>query len=91
MAANQDQTRLRLKELIDELPEGDLHAVKRYIQFLHYLDDPVAVSLAEAPLDDEPLTDEDIAALEEAREDIKAGRLIPAEELYREIGLRLDE
>ena len=91
MTANQDQTRLRLKELIDELPEGDLHAVKRYIQFLHYLDDPVAVSLAEAPLDDEPLTDEDIAALEEAEEDIKAGRLIPAEELYREIGLRLDE
>lgn len=91
MATNQDETRLRLKELIDELPEGDLHAVKRYIQFLHYLDDPVAVSLAEAPLDDEPLTDEDIAALAEAREEMKAGRLIPAEELYRELGLRLDE
>ena len=91
MATNQDETRLRLKELIDELPEGDLHAVKRYIQFLHYLDDPFAVSMAEAPLDDEPLTDEDIAALEEAEEDIKAGRLIPAEELYRELGLRLDE
>lgn len=87
MATDQDQTRLRLKELIDELPEGDLHAVKRYIQFLHYLDDPVAVSLAEAPLDDEPLTDEDIAALEEAREEMKAGKLTPHDEVMRELGL----
>lgn len=87
MATNQDQTRLRLKELIDELPEGDLHAVKRYIQFLHYLDDPVAVSLVEAPLDDEPLTDEDIAALEEAREEMKAGKLTSHDEVMRELGL----
>ena len=80
--------RQNLKDLIDGLPERDLYAVKRYIQFLHYVDDPVAMSLAEAPLDDEPLTDEDIAALAEAEEDIKAGRLIPAEEVYRELGLR---
>ena len=87
MATDQDETRLRLKELIDELPEGDLHAVKRYIQFLHYLDDPVAVSLAEAPLDDEPLTDEDIAALAEAREEMKAGNLTSHDEVMRELGL----
>lgn len=89
MNANQDETglRIKLKELIDVLPEGDLYAVKRYVQFLHYLDDPVAVSLAEAPLDDEPLTDEDIAAIKEAKEDMAAGRLISHEEMMRELGL----
>ncbi len=89
MNDNQDETglRLKLKELIDVLPEGDLYAVKRYVQFLHYLDDPVAVSLAEAPLDDEPLTDEDIAAMKEAKADKAAGRLISHEEMMREFGL----
>jgi len=90
MLCEQDERpslRQNLKDMIDGLPERDLYAVKRYIQFLRYVDDPVAMSLAEAPLDDEPLTDEDVAALAEAKEDIKAGRLISHEEIMREFGL----
>ena len=90
MVGEQDERaalRQNLKDLIDGLPERDLYAVKRYIQFLHYVDDPVAMSLAEAPLDDEPLTDEDSAALAEAEEDVKARRLISHEETMREFGL----
>jgi hypothetical protein len=45
--------------------------------------DPVLVALREAPLDDEPLTDEDLTALEEAREDVAQGRLISHDEVRR--------
>jgi hypothetical protein len=43
--------------------------------------------MVEAPYDDEPLTEEDIAALDEAWEDVAAGRVISTEELERELGL----
>ena len=91
MVAEQDERAARrqnLKELIDDLPDRDLYAVKRYIQFLNYVDDPVAMSMAEAPLDDEPLTDEEIAAIAEGKADVKAGRLVSHEEIMREFGLR---
>lgn len=41
-----------------------------------------------APLDDEPLTDEDREALREGREDFAAGRVISMEDLRRELGYR---
>ena len=91
MIAEQDERaalRQDLKELVDALPDRDLYAVKRYIQFLNYLDDPVAMSMAEAPLDDEPLIDEEIAAMAEGKDDVKAGRLISHEEIMRKFGLR---
>lgn len=47
--------------------------------------DPLAHRLDEAPLDDEPLADEDRAALREAREDVAAGRVISMEDLRREL------
>ncbi len=43
--------------------------------------------MVEAPYDDEPLTEEDIAALDEAWEDVAAGRLVSDEEVKRELGL----
>ena len=89
MNANQDETgpRLKLKELIDILPEGDLRAVKRYVQFLHYLDDPVERLLANAPLDDEEVTEEDLAAFAETDEDFRTGNTYTQEEVERELGL----
>ncbi|MBI4702178.1 MAG: hypothetical protein HY744_13690 [Deltaproteobacteria bacterium] len=46
-------------------------------------EDPVLRSLREAPLDDEPETEEERAAIEEGLEDVRAGRLIPHEEVRR--------
>ena len=40
-------------------------------------------ALRDAPVDDEPLTEEDLAALEEAWEDVAHGRLISHEEIRR--------
>jgi len=49
--------------------------------------DPVTLSLLNAPVDDEPLTEEDVKALEEADEDIRRGDVMTTEELKRRLGL----
>lgn len=49
--------------------------------------DPVVRALLLAPLDDEPETDEERAAVAEAWQDVAAGRLIAHEDLKRELGL----
>ncbi len=48
-------------------------------------EDRVARALQDAPLDDEPLTEEDLAALAEAYEDLKKGRVVSHEEVRRRI------
>ena len=88
MDANEsDAVKRQIKDLIDGMPPDELLVIKRFIQYVRDLEDPFLRNLAEAPWDDEPLTDEDIAALAESKEDIKAGRLIPHEEVMREFGL----
>ncbi|MFZ1957934.1 MAG: hypothetical protein WB404_04365 [Methanoregula sp.] len=48
--------------------------------------DDVVRRLAEAAYDDEPLTPEEIEAMEEGIADIKAGRVRPLREIMRELG-----
>jgi hypothetical protein len=48
--------------------------------------DPVAWMLDNAPLDDEPLTDEEREALAESAADIAAGRTVSLDQLKRELG-----
>jgi hypothetical protein len=48
--------------------------------------DPLARRLDVAPVNDEPLTDEDREALREGREDIAAGRVVSMDDLRRELG-----
>ena len=83
-----DAVKRQIKDLIGGMPPEELLAVKRFIQYVRDMEDPFLRNLAEAPWDDEPLSDEDIAALEEGKEDIKAGRLISHEEITREFGLQ---
>ena len=45
-----------------------------------------SVVSAEAAYDDEPLTPEEIEAMEEGIADIKAGRVRPLREIMRELG-----
>lgn len=50
--------------------------------------DPVAWTLAHAPLDDEPETDEERSAVTEARRERSSGEpTIPLEQVKRELGL----
>ena len=50
--------------------------------------DPIARSLANAPVEDEPISAEEAAALDAAHASIQRGEGIPHEEILREFGLR---
>jgi hypothetical protein len=52
-------------QLIDRLPPAQLSAV---VGLLEAMLDPVSLAIANAPIDDEPLTPEEEKALGEARE-----------------------
>jgi hypothetical protein len=66
-----------LHTILDSIPEDRLEAAR---EALAALADPVLLALLSAPEDDEPLTDEDLQALEEARADREAGRTITLDE-----------
>ena len=53
--------------------------------------DPVSIALANAPIDDEPLTVEEIKALDESREWLKHNEGIPHEQVLAELGITQKE
>lgn len=77
----------KLYHLVNALPETELLAAERYLEYLAHSADPVALALELAPEDDEPVTDADRAAMAEARAELDAGLGIPSEQLKRELGL----
>jgi len=78
--------REHLYELVEALPESEIEPAARFLEFLRFrLDDPVLRALERAPLDDEPLTDEDAQALEEALADRDHGRVFSHEEVRRSL------
>lgn len=80
-------TREQLRHLIDELPDDELHAAQRYLEFLaeERAADRFYQMLQSAPLDDEPETPEEATAVAEAYEDIAAGRLVTHEEVLQRL------
>lgn len=49
-------------------------------------EDPVLAAFREAPLDDEPWTEQDEQAAAEGRADVAAGRTVSLEEAMRDLG-----
>lgn len=75
-----------LKKLIDEIPDEELRVARRFLQFLRQQSrGPLRAALDGAPWDDEPLTPEDVGALDEAVADVEAGRIIPHEDVRRKL------
>ena len=74
-----------LHRLVDELPDGKLHAAREYLEYLRDMGDPFLRALREAPVDDEPTTPADIEASDEAWEAYLLGETISAEEAKREL------
>ena len=70
-------TREKLRELIEHLPDEQLERAARLLSELSQLTQSFDEFLASAPLDDEPTTDDDRAAIAEGREDDRSGRTIP--------------
>lgn len=73
-------------QLIDRLPETQIPAV---VGLLETIIDPVAAALRNAPIDDEPETEEEKTAVAEARDWLKrnGGKGIPHQEAMRRLGL----
>ena len=80
-------TRDRLHRLIDELPESELTTAERFLHYLCATADPVLRALLEAPLDDEPETDEERQDVQEAREELARREVRTLAEVRRELGL----
>jgi len=70
------QVSREVKELLDELK---LHPREPY--------DSVIRRLIEARIDKEPLSEETLRRIEEALEDVRAGRVYSTEEVRRELGI----
>ena len=77
----------RLHQLVDSLPEGEIHAAERYLEYLAEQGDPFLSVLASAGEVDEPLTDDDRAALDEGRLALEAGDTIGDDELRSQLGI----
>ena len=80
----------RRQRILEGLPKLDDEGILRVDWFIKAIleDDPVLMSLASAPEDDEPETEEERRAVEEALKEVEAGLSIPHEEVRR---LWLDE
>jgi hypothetical protein len=72
-------------ELIERLGPTQIATAARFLEFM--LLDPVSRSIATAPLDDEPLTKEDVESIEASKEWFRNNKGIPHEEILAEFGL----
>lgn len=73
-----------LHTLVDELPEVELPAARRFLEYLRIqADDPLRAALKAAPVDEEPLTDADLEAIRQGLEEKARGETVPHEEVER--------
>jgi hypothetical protein len=83
-------TRAALHTLVDELPDPELQAARRFLEYLRLHGANTLRSVLDAaPLDDEPVTANDLAAMREGLEDMERGEVVSHEEamrLLREVG-----
>jgi DnaJ-domain-containing protein 1 len=83
-----EQQREHAHAFLDRLPVEQLSAV---CDLLGTMLSPLERRLALAPVDDEPLTPEDVAAIEASRESLRQGRSCSMEEVSADFGLTLDD
>jgi hypothetical protein len=81
-------TKEDLHRLVDRLPDCEVPAAERYLELLAVAGhDPFLRALANAPLDDESETEEERAAIFDARADLDRGEVVSHEDVKRELGL----
>jgi hypothetical protein len=88
MEPNLNQERQEAHQLLDRLPAEKLTAVRSLLEVLVRSDNlPLAGSLSLAPIEEEEITPETVAALERASASLARGEGIPHDEILREFGL----
>lgn len=75
-----------LHAIVDQLPEDELAEARRLLMALRALD-PALRAAQLAPVDDEPLTEEEREAIAAAEAGYLGGDWVTNEEMKRELGL----
>jgi hypothetical protein len=75
-------------QLVEQLDAGQLKAI---VHLLRVMTDPVARAIANAPVDEEPLTPEAIQALDESRRWRQEHEGVPHEQVLAEFGFTKEE
>lgn len=88
MAKNSSKEKQQAHELVDQLPPTQLKVV---VRLLEEMLDPVSLSIGNAPVEDEPLSEEEKKALDEAREWLKLHKGIPHDQVLAELGISQEE
>jgi len=81
-------TKEHAHELIDRMAPGQIAAV---VGLLEIMLDPVASSLANAPVEDEPISEEENRAVAASKAWLKDHEAIPHEEVLAEFGLTSED
>jgi hypothetical protein len=81
-------TKEHAHELIDRMAPGQIAAV---VGLLEIMLDPVARSLANAPVEDEPISEEESRAVAASKAWLKDHEPIPQEEVLAEFGLTSED
>ena len=79
--------RSRLLRLAERLPDDEIQAATRYLEFLTSRGDLYLRYLTSVPEEEAALSEEGRRLLDEGWEDIEAGRLVGSDEAKRELGL----
>jgi hypothetical protein len=85
MATNPKQ---QAHELINRMSTGQVSAV---VGLLEAMLDPVSVALANAPIDDEPVSEEEVRDIAAARASFARGEVVSNEEVLAEFGLTTED
>jgi hypothetical protein len=81
MTSTATNPKQQARELIDRLSAGQVSAV---VNLLEAMLDPVSVALASAPIDDEPLSEEEARDISESRAAIARGSVVSNDEVLAE-------
>lgn len=69
--------RTRLRELVESLPDRELESASRYLECSRSTSDRVLRAFLGAPIDNEPVAEDEREVIQEAREELARGERIP--------------
>lgn len=85
--ATKADDREQLLRVAQRVPDGEIAAAVRYLEYLTDRADPYVRFLLSVPETDHEISEECARALDEGWDDIRAGRVHSAEEVKRELDL----
>ena len=88
MAQGSTDEKQHAHELIDRMAPGQVSAV---VGLLEIMLDPLACTLASAPYDDEPVSQEEAREVEASKASLARGEGIPHEKVIAEFGLSSED